>query len=116
VALAGETPLPVMVQFDVVVDPAELEVDAAVVPLRSFDRLEANLVAPGRLRVVCGDATGRPGAELAAGGLVEVPVRVVVPGATGPFTVRLEAIVASDADGGTPEFDAAPREARVQGP
>ncbi len=114
VALAGESPFPVMVQFDLVVDSGQLTLDPTVIQLQALGRVETHRVVPGRLRVVCGDATGRPGQPLPAGALVRVPVALASGAGPGPFTVRLEAIVASDGAGNAPSFDAAPRTAEVR--
>jgi hypothetical protein len=102
---------PTLLQFDVVTDPARVRLRADVTRIAALPTLKAGLIAPGRLRIVLGDALSpTPTGRLESGALASIPFELL-PGPPGSIPVWVEDIVSSDPTGeqeGGPEVFAGP--------
>lgn len=112
--LAADSPPPTMVQVDLVTDPARIRLRPDVSAIAPLVDLDADLVEPGRLRLVFGDGSSRTGpATLPTGALVRIPFEVVAGAGPGVVEVRAEQQIGSDAVGDDADVDATPTVGRV---
>ncbi len=72
IALLGDAPLPVLAQVDLLFDAGSL-VFAAPTAIAAVADLDGRLVAPGRYRLVVGDASSKAGDPLPTGKLLRLP-------------------------------------------
>jgi hypothetical protein len=106
--VAAEGEAPVLVQLDLVADPARIRFGNEVEALSGIATAEAGLVEPGRLRIVFGDATRKDAPQkLPTGAVVRVPFEALVLDRPASVEVRVEGILASDAVGSEETVDQA---------
>ena len=106
---------PSLLQFELTTDAAALEFTGEVVPAAGVAAVAAQIVAPGRLRVVVGDSTSTTSpAALPDGALLTAVLRRGPSAVAGtPVEVRLENDRATDVQDAEAGFDSDPVTARI---
>lgn len=107
-ALEAPQESPVLVQLDVVSGSPDVTFRTAVQAIQALERVEAELVAADRLRIVIGDARHRDAPAIPAGRVLRIPLAITAGAGPGAIPLRVENIVASRADGAAIAVDTAP--------
>ncbi|MBI5850001.1 MAG: hypothetical protein HZB39_03020 [Planctomycetes bacterium] len=116
VGLAGMPgELPPLAQFDLAADGTRIAFDGTAESIVATATLDAELVSPGRVRVVVGDAMTKDSPPpLPSGALLRLPFALGPSARAGDVVeVRALAPLGADAGGGAKAFDTAPVVARV---
>jgi hypothetical protein len=90
---------PTLLQLDVVSDPTRVRFRPDVSRIAAMATLHAGVIAPGRIRLVLGDALSPiPGGRLVSGSLASIPFELL-PGPAGSIPVWVESVISSDPTG-----------------
>lgn len=97
---------PTLMQLDIVTDPNRVRFRPDVTRIAAISTVRAGVIAPGRIRLVLGDARSpAPATPVPTGSLASIPFELL-PGPPASIPVWIESVVVSDPTG---EFEGGPQ-------